>query len=296
MVDGIQRIEGIEVTKTITGRILDYLKNYPNKIITPNELVKQLGINYATAIGTLYRLSAEGKIKKIERGQYIFKSSEEYMEAEKGEFKPVDIDKDIRRNIRIVKSSDSSPMRNYALMNLEWLSNNEHVGHNPEIIKLINSVLEESDSTTQIFLVEILRNILNFEFSEKGDVIILDTIVHMCYDTMKSIILSENLDMSARIIMWEMFVDVGKVEDAVDILLKIAKDRQKVWGSLGGGHYRLIRRVSESSENIKEYLLKGLYKLLKHDDENIVKRAEEILQNLRTNYYFKFYCSMGREA
>ena len=55
-----------------TDKILEYLVNRPNEVLSPKEVAQSLGFNLQTTVTVLNRLALEGGISKKGRGQFCY--------------------------------------------------------------------------------------------------------------------------------------------------------------------------------------------------------------------------------
>lgn len=295
---------------TKTAKILRHFKNHSEDIITVDDLLEAIDVQYSTVWGTICRLNKMGLIEKKGRGRYTYPS-----EKLKGRFATLeDIDKgqsieitaeveiasgdeakdvvnqDLNKKLKIFKNEEEKEsIRLNVLKDIWWISNHYSIAHNDEILSLIKN-LPNQNKTIQNQLISILSKILFYEDSSKGDKKLKEKIVKKCSEMVKTLILSDKTDTNIRISAMSILTDQIGGREATDILLKIVKSDDTTWNNLGGSHVDIIGKIAKDKIEHRKYFLEKLIELLRDDNSTIVARAEKLYDFIRRHHYLKFHC------
>jgi len=274
--------------KTIKKVKPNHFKTHPNFVVSPDLLVEEFDITYNTAMGTLYRLYKEGAVEKVGKGQYSYYE-------DKGEVGPIvddkiekinqaDIDANLQKNIEIFnKKSENNVLRKFSLRYIETLSQRFRIDTNEKVIDLINNVKNVGD-IYQPIIINILKNILRFEDIKNDNEKSRKNVIKKCYTTIKELILTENANISARIVAWETFIDLmARDEDLVGIYFQIVRGEEHSWEKLGTPSL-FVSRIRKYPVKVKEDFINNLNNLVRESDERLVERAEQIHFQVLNHY------------
>ncbi len=302
---------------TKTAKILKYFKEHSEDIITVDDLLDAIEVQYSTAWGTICRLNKMGLIEKKGRGRYVYlkgKAQEDtgiffpdpealgigekqdiivpkYDEIEE-KIRPTQeaIDTNIENNLKEFYEEENERIKSRALINLRTISQLYDIKDNKKLWDLVDKLPNEIDINFQWQIVRLIQNMINFEKRKEEKKVEISKVKDIIEKSKKPLIdtlISESADQRARTDALDILIE-NLDQEIFNAYLKIIKMEEENWNTFAYSFHRIIEIIKDTKE-FRRLFLNEIEKLYRDDDEKLYRRGEEIYDVIRKRYYKEFF-------